>query len=174
MKYWLAPPKAPSAPKKVHITTPVTGKRTFAQATNPTPKPPVKLQSLALDLTPEAIVALAWAFPNMMVEKIIELHTMLTGASGTPAPHPSTPALSAATSWAPPPAKKPKTTTQGPSRKILLLSFNGFIPEIDCAKAVDDINAILVTFPLGIRAQVMTQMYQAYGIEMTCVPTPQK
>jgi hypothetical protein len=108
----------------------------------------------------------------MMVEKIMELRATLTGASGTPAPHPSTPAPSAATSRAPPPAKKPKTTTRGPSRKILLLSFNGFIPEIDCGKAVDDINAILVTFPSGIRAQVMTHMYQAYGIEMTRIPTP--
>jgi hypothetical protein len=71
-----------------------------------------------------------------------------------------------------PPAKKPKTTTQGPLRKILLLFFNSFIPEIDCTKAVDDINAILVTFPSGIRAQVMTHMYQAYGIEMMCIPTP--
>jgi hypothetical protein len=159
MKYWLVPPKAPSAPKKVHITAPVTGKQTFAQATNPSPKPPVKPQSLASDLTPEAIVTLAWAFPNMMVKKILELHAMLTGASGTPAPCPSTPALSAATSRAPPPAKKPKTTTQGPSRKILLLSFDSFIPKIDCTKAVDDINTILVTFPSGIRAQVMTQMY---------------
>jgi hypothetical protein len=57
-------------------------------------------------------------------------------------------------------------------RKILLLSFDGFIPDIDCSKAVDDINAILVTFPSGIRAQVMTHMYQVYGIKMTCVPTP--
>jgi hypothetical protein len=111
MKYWLVPPKAPGAPKKVHVTAPVTGKRTFAQATNPTPKPPVKPQSSASDLTPEAIVALAQAFPNMTVKKIMELRTMLTGASGTPAPHPSTPAPSAATSQAPPPAKKPKITT---------------------------------------------------------------
>jgi hypothetical protein len=108
----------------------------------------------------------------MTVEKIMELRAMLTGASGTPAPHPSTLAPSVATSRAPPPAKKPKTTTRGPSRKILLLSFDGFIPEIDCGKAVDDINAILVTFPSGIRAQVMTHMYQTYGIEMTRVPTP--
>jgi hypothetical protein len=114
---------------------------------------------MAADLTPEAIMALARAFPNMMVEKIMELCAMLTGASGTPAPRPSTPAPSAATSRAPPPTKKPKTTTRGPSRKILLLSFDGFIPEIDCSKAVDDINAILVTFPSGIRAQVMTHMY---------------
>jgi hypothetical protein len=57
-------------------------------------------------------------------------------------------------------------------RKILLLSFDGFVPEIDCTKAVDDINAILVTFPSGIRAQMMTQMYQAYSIEMMHVPTP--
>jgi hypothetical protein len=64
-----------------------------------------------------------------------------------------------ATFHAPPLAKKPKTTTQGPSRKIILLSFDGFIPEIDCPKAVNDINAILVTFPSGIRVQVMTHMY---------------
>jgi hypothetical protein len=37
---------------------------------------------------------------------------------------------------------------------------------------VNDINTILATFPLGIRAQVMTHMYQVYGIEMTRVPTP--
>jgi hypothetical protein len=172
MKYWPAPPKAPSAPKKVHITTPVTGKQSFAQVANSMPKPPVKPQSSALDLTPEAIIALARAFPNMMVEKILELRATLTRASGTLAPCPPTPAMSAATSHAPPPAKKPKTTTQGPSRKIILLSFDGFVPKVDCPKAVDDINAILATFPLGIRAQVMTHMYQAYGIEMTCVPIP--
>jgi hypothetical protein len=108
----------------------------------------------------------------MTVEKILELWAMLTGASGMPAPHSSTPAMSAATSHAPLPAKKPKMTTQGPSRKILLLSFDGFIPEVDCPKAVDDVNAILATFPLGIRAQVMTPMYQVYGIEMTHIPTP--
>jgi hypothetical protein len=79
--------------------------------------------------------------------------------------------MSAATSQALPPAKKPKTTTQGPSRKILLLSFDGFLPEVDYPKAVDDINAILATFPLGIRAQVMTPMYQAYGIKITHIPT---
>jgi hypothetical protein len=198
MKYWPAPPKAPNAPKKVHITTPVTGKQTFVQVMNPNPKPPAKPQSLALDLTPEAIVALAQAFPNMTIEKILELRATLMGASGTLAPRPSTPALSAAMSRAPPPVKKPKTTTQGPSRKILLLSFDGFfvfffvffvqiylmwclnavhsfdgfIPEINCAKAVNDINAVLATFPLGIRAQVMMHMSQAYGIEMTHVSTP--
>jgi hypothetical protein len=139
MKYWPAPPKAPSAPKKVHITAPVTGKQTFAQAMNPTPKPSVKPQSLALDLTPETIVALACAFPNIIIKKILELRATLTGASGALAPHPPTPALSVAMSRAPPPAKKPKMTTQGPSRKILLLSFDGFIPEVNCTKAVDDI-----------------------------------
>jgi hypothetical protein len=108
----------------------------------------------------------------MMVEKILELQATLTGASGMPAPCPSTPAMSAVTSCAPPPAKKPKMTTQGPLRKILLLSFDGFVPEVDCPKAVNNVNAILATFPSGIRAQVMTPMYQVYGIKMTCIPTP--
>jgi hypothetical protein len=80
--------------------------------------------------------------------------------------------MSAATSCAPPLAKKPKTTTQGPLRKIILLSFDGFVPEVDCPKAVNEINTILVTFPSGIRAQVMTHMYQAYSIEMMHIPTP--
>jgi hypothetical protein len=57
-------------------------------------------------------------------------------------------------------------------RKILLLSFDGFVPEVDCTKTVNDINTILVTFPSGIRAQVMTSMYQVYGIKMMHIPTP--
>jgi hypothetical protein len=126
---------------------------------NPAPRPPVKPQSSASDLTLEAIVVLAWAFLNMMVEKILKLKAMLTGAFGTPAPCPLTPALSTATFCAPPLAKKPKTTTQGPSRKIILLSFDGFLPEVDCPKVVDNVNAILASFPLRIRVQVMTPMY---------------
>jgi hypothetical protein len=107
----------------------------------------------------------------MMVEKILELWATLMGASGIPAPHPSIPAISVATFRAPPPAKKPKTTTQGPSRKILLLSFDGFLPEIDYPKAVNDINAILAIFSSGIRVQVMTHIYQAFSIEIMHVPT---
>jgi hypothetical protein len=59
MKYWPVPPKAPSAPKKVHITAPATGKQSFMQVANSNPKPPAKPQSSASDLIPEAIVALA-------------------------------------------------------------------------------------------------------------------
>jgi hypothetical protein len=54
----------------------------------------------------------------------------------------------------------------------LLLSFDGFIPEVNCPTAVDDINTILATFPSGIRVQVMTSMYQAYSIEMMRILTP--
>jgi hypothetical protein len=90
---------------------------------NPTPKPPVKPQSLASDLTPEAIVALAWAFPNMTVEKIMELHATLTGASGTLAPHPSIPALSAAMSQAPPPGKEAKDDHTRPIKEDLFFFF---------------------------------------------------
>jgi hypothetical protein len=57
-------------------------------------------------------------------------------------------------------------------RKILLLFFDSFVPEVDCPKAVNDVNAILATFPSGIRVQVIIPMYQAYGIEMTHIPTP--
>jgi hypothetical protein len=125
-----------------------------------------------VELSLEAIIALAYAFPNLMVDKILELQSMLTGASGLAAPCSATPALSAATSYAPLLVKKPKITTQSPSRKILLLSFDGFVPEVDCPKAVNDINLILVTFPSGIRAQMMTPMYQAFSIEITCIPSP--
>jgi hypothetical protein len=95
----------------------------------------------------------------MTVEKILELQAILTEASGVLAPCPSTPTMSVATSHAPPLAKKPKTTTRGPLRKILLLSFNGFLPEVDCPKVVNDVNAILATFLSGIKVQVMTPIY---------------
>jgi hypothetical protein len=72
------------------------------------------------------------------------------------------------------PKKKPKPTSYGPSWKILLLLFDGFVPQIDCPKAVTNINSILTTFPSGIRAQVMEPIYSAYGISLTCVPTPAK
>jgi hypothetical protein len=52
-----------------------------------------------------------------------------------------------------------KKTQDDHSRKILLLTFDGFIPEVDYTKAVDNINAILATFSSGIRVQVMTSMY---------------
>jgi hypothetical protein len=81
MKYWPAPLNAPSASKKVNITVPITGKRFFAQATAPAPCPQPKPLSLTVDLTLEAIVALTCTFPNMMVDKILELWAILTGAS---------------------------------------------------------------------------------------------
>jgi hypothetical protein len=96
MKYWPVSPNTPSTPKKVMV--PVTGKRSFAQATAPSPCPQLKPQSLVAELTLEAIMALACAFLNMMVDKILELWNMLTGASGLLAPHPATPTPSAATS----------------------------------------------------------------------------
>jgi Tfp pilus assembly protein PilO len=37
---------------------------------------------------------------------------------------------------------------------------------------VNEINSVLVTFPLGIRAQVMESMYSVYRILLMQVPTP--